>query len=237
MINEFKSYRNRELKYFIFSNLFVIILLTNDLKNILILEKIDVISIFRIIETTLIGSVLYLFTFVLDSLIPISFKSKFLLYIRLPKKSCFLSNDIYFFQMPGEYVFSKLKKETKDIRINRKRLIEKYEGIYNLLPKSSLERRSFENEQWYKRFKKHEKKERVIVAVQEYLLCRDMMASLCSFVIIYIMLCVLSITFISLKVCLYFIFVYLVVLICARNKAKRFVVNVIVEDLYDKEEK
>ena len=111
MVNQFKSYRNKELKHFALSNLLIVTLLNNTLEYIITLNLDLNISIYQIVQTVLTGSFLYLFVFVLDSLIPVSFKSKMLLYLRIKK-------EYKFFQMPGEFIFTKLKNGSKDPCIN-----------------------------------------------------------------------------------------------------------------------
>lgn len=85
MVNQFKLYRDKELKHFVLSNLLIVILLNNTLEHIITLNLDLNISIYQIVQTVLTGSFLYLFVFVLDSLIPVSFKSKMLLYLRIKK--------------------------------------------------------------------------------------------------------------------------------------------------------
>ena len=137
MINEFKSYRNKELKSFTFSNLLIVFLLNDSLEYLVDLN-LDI-SIIETLKLLLTGSFLYLLVFVLDSLIPVSFKSKILLYFRIKK-------EYKFFQMPGEYIFTKLINGSNDLRINKEQVMSHYKYIYDRMPENDIKRREFENE-------------------------------------------------------------------------------------------
>lgn len=226
MINEFKSYRNKELKYFVLSNLLIVLLLNDTLKLLISLNFNT--SIFEIIQLVLTGSFLYLFVFVLDSLIPISLKSKMLMYFRIKK-------DYKFFQMPGEYIFTKLKNGSKDLRISKERVMNRYKFIYEKMPENDYKRREYENDNWYNLYRKYEKKGRIETAHKEYLLCRDMVSSFCLFALIYIILFCIGLVNLTYHIFGYFVFMYIVLLICSRNKANRYIINVIVEDIYQNE--
>lgn len=226
MINEFKSYRNKELKYFVLSNLLIVLLLNNTLKFLININFNT--SIFEIIQLVLTGSFLYLFVFVLDSLIPISLKSKMLLYFRIKK-------EYKFFQMPGEYIFTKLKNGSKDLRINKERVMNRYKFIYEKMPENDYIRREYENDNWYNLYRKYEEKGRIETAQKEYLLCRDMVSSFCVFALIYIILFCIGLVNLTYYIFGYFVFMYIILLICSRNKANRYIINVIVEDIYQNE--
>lgn len=226
MINEFKSYRNKELKYFVLSNLLIVLLLNDTLKFLINLNFNT--SIFEIIQLVLTGSFLYLFVFVLDSLIPISLKNKMLLYFRIKK-------EYKFFQMPGEYIFTKLKNGSKDLRISKERVMNRYKFIYEKMPENDYKRREYENDNWYYLYRKYEKNGRIETVQKEYLLCRDMVSSFCVLVLIYIILFCIGLVNLSYYIVGYFIFMYSILLICSRNKANRYIINVIVEDIYQDE--
>ncbi|WP_270620679.1 hypothetical protein [[Clostridium] innocuum] len=226
MINEFKSYRNKELKYFVLSNLLIVLLLNDTLEFLLNLNFNT--SIFEIIQLVFTGSFLYLFVFVLDSLIPISLKSKMLLYFRIKK-------EYKFFQMPGEYIFTKLKNGSKDLRINKERVMNRYKFIYEKMPENDYKRREYENHNWYSLYRKHEKKGRIETAQKEYLLCRDMVSSFCVFALIYMILFCIGLVNLTHYIFGYFVCMYIILLICSRNKANRYIINVIVEDIYQDE--
>lgn len=226
MINEFKSYRNKELKSFTFSNLLIVFLL-NDSLEYLVNLNLDI-SVIETLKLLLTGSFLYLLVFVLDSLIPVSFKSKILLYFRIKK-------EYKFFQMPGEYIFTKLINGSNDLRINKERVMRHYKCIYDRMPENDIKRREFENENWYKLYRKHEKKGRIETTQKEYLLCRDMTSNFCLFILIYITLSCINMVKLSYYISGYFLFMYIILLICSRNKANRYITNVIVEDIYQDE--
>lgn len=229
MINEFKAYRNKELKYFIISNILILIILNYGMDKILAfgsnLNSSTIPIIKLIVETTLTGTILYLLTFVFDSVIPVNIKNNMLLYLTLKR-------DIRFTQMPGEYIFSSLKVESKDLRINVEQVQLKYKNIYDKLPTDTIERRRFENNHWYQLYNHYAKNDKISVSLKEYLLCRDMTASFCIFIMLYITLYFLGIVSISFVILAYFILMYSVLLTCSRNKSKRYVLNVMVEDLY-----
>nr|WP_315155649.1 hypothetical protein [uncultured Flavobacterium sp.] len=120
--------------------------------------------------------------------------------------------------LPGSEAFSKLSKE--DSRIDRKKLKE----LYGPLPKNP----SDQNKLWYKIYKKNSLDTIVSESHRTFLLARDL-TSLCFLFMIFIGIPILAVGKWPINI-YYFAFLvvqYLVVVIGAQNRGRRFVTNVL----------
>ena len=217
---DLKDYRKKEIPMLLLGNILVLLYFLKifDVAHIN-KDNMDWINlIFTILNSTILSSVLYIFTIVLDGIFSDKVKYK-LLYL-------------FFWRMPGEIVFSEIKKNNKDIRFSYEDLYKNHPEIYDNMPSETKEQRKYENKEWYKLLKKHQSKDMVFQSHRDSLMLRDMY---CHNILILIMYLVLSVGFGALKFSLhYIIFVILLAVllnIAARNKGKRFVYNVIASDM------
>ncbi|POY34712.1 hypothetical protein C3K47_18945 [Solitalea longa] len=120
--------------------------------------------------------------------------------------------------LPGSEAFSKLSKE--DTRVDRKRL----KDIHGPLPKNPSE----QNKLWYKIYKKNSLDIVISESHRAFLLARDL-ASLCFLFVVFIGLPILVIENWPINI-YYFSFLvvqYIIVVIGAQNRGRRFVTNVL----------
>ncbi len=120
--------------------------------------------------------------------------------------------------LPGSEAFSKLSKN--DTRIDRAKL----KNVYGSLPKSPIE----QNKLWYNIYKKNSSSMIVSESHRAFLLARDL-TSLCVLFVIFLGIPVLIIGQwpISLYYFLGLLLQYLIVVIGAQNRGRRFVTNVL----------
>jgi hypothetical protein len=120
--------------------------------------------------------------------------------------------------LPGSEAFSKLSKN--DTRIDRAKL----KNVYGSLPKSPIE----QNKLWYKIYKKNISNTIVSDSHRAFLLARDL-TSLCILFVIFLGIPVLikGQWPIALYYFVYLLLQYVVIVIGAQNRGKRFVTNVL----------
>ena len=217
---DLKDYRKKEIPMLLLGNILVLLYFLKifDVTQISKDNMEWINLIFTVLNSTILSSVLYIFTIVLDGIFSDKIKYK-LLYL-------------FFGKMPGEVVFSEIKKNNKDIRFSYEDLYKNHPEIYDNMPSEIKAQRKYENKEWYKLLKKHQSKDMVFQSHRDSLMLRDMY---CNNILVLIMYLVLSVGFGVLKFSLhYIIFVILLTVllnIAARNKGKRFVYNVIASDM------
>lgn len=120
--------------------------------------------------------------------------------------------------LPGSEAFSKLSKN--DTRIDRAKL----KSVYGSLPKSPIE----QNKLWYKIYKKNSSNMIVSDSHRAFLLARDL-TSLCILFVVFLGIPVLIIGKwpISLYYFMGLLLQYVIVVIGAQNRGRRFVTNVL----------
>lgn len=225
-MNDLKNYRERELKYYAMANMIIVFLSISDVQYyVRCAEQIQNFSSV-LLESTGISILVYLIAFIVDSLYSSRMKSWLLLYFRNSRCKCF--------KMPGELIFIKLK-QSKDPRFEQESINLRYKNIYELMPCDFIKQCKFQNHKFYELFHAYENKPRVRGPFIEYLLCRDLVALTFTCFLFVSTLWAFNIVDICSNIFYFYFFAYIILVVCARNKAKRYVSNVIAEDLYSKE--
>ncbi|MDD4438873.1 MAG: hypothetical protein PHS04_12690 [Tissierellia bacterium] len=129
--------------------------------------------------------------------------------------------------LPSYFVFSKLSK--KDDRID----FDELSNTYAPLP----EEPELQHRLWYKILKKYPDDEMILQSHRDYLMYRDLTAILFLLIVLYIVIFIImklaGVNILSLPIIVYMVEYFLLV-ISTRNKAERFVLNVIACDLSQK---
>ena len=217
---DLKDYRKKEIPMLLLGNILVLLYFLKifDVTQISKDNMEWINLIFTILNSTILSSVLYIFTIVLDGIFSDKIKYK-LLYL-------------FFGKMPGEVVFSDFLINNIHFRFSYEDLYKNHPEIYDNMPSEIKAQRKYENKEWYKLLKKHQSEDMVFQSHRDSLMLRDMY---CNNILVLIMYLVLSVGFGVLKFSLhYIIFVILLTVllnIAARNKGKRFVYNVIASDM------
>lgn len=222
MVNTYKEYRNKELKYFLISEIGMFILLNyrNDFSQLLTKNT--------LIATLISSPILYFYCLIIDIIVPRNLKNAFSLYLN---KECLPS----FFQSPGRLIFRLLKdNKTKDMRIDKLKVKTKYEYVFKLIENNQSENYELQNSIWYQiktNLVKNDKNIKLDISEKEYLLFRDMMSMHIVLSLLYFVFHLIGIVnFVDLTFN-YIAITYLILFFCVRSTSKKFVIEVIVQDL------
>lgn len=210
MKDDLKDYRGKELKsYAISLGIIIYIIVTDELE----VSKID--ELMCVADSVLVASVITSLIYIFDGLLDTKVKN--------------IINLI--FKIPGDYVFSKLIPSAKDYRIDLKKAKEKYKKIYSKLEEGKKTNIHFENESWYKIYKKYEEIPMVKVSQREYLLLRDMSVVNCLMLLVYIALVIFKFVKFNFGAGILILGLYVLTIIGANIKARKLCLNVIAQDL------
>ena len=217
-MKDIKDYRGKELLGYTVVQIIIIVLFQNP--QILSVDYLELQkNILPLVTSTIFSSVICVMTFIFDSIF--SDNLKYLL--------------IYFGKArPGELIFSKIKSHHTDFRYTQGNALEKYKEIYDNMPQDRKQRRSYENDQWYKIYTKHRGSSMILGSHRDYLLCRDIYFSTLIMILLYSFTTILlkNISF-SWKLIVFELVLMFFINIATRQRAKRFVDNVIALDLQE----
>ena len=225
-LENIKSYRENELRNYVLANLLIIIMFTDSLKQIYLSDNDLTISILKTISFTFLSSIIYIFVFIIDGLIPSNYKDR-LIFI---KKN----------RLPGFTVFTDIKtNKISDIRFSNDKILEIHNKIYKDLDSKKFtvsEKKKFENEKWYELYIENKNNEMIITSQRDYLLTRDIYISTISIIVLYLFFSrvINSINF-EWPILIYFLVMICVTNIVTRIKVKKFVLNVLALSVYKKE--
>ena len=223
MEQDLKSYREIELRYYVIGNILLMTLLTGLFPTI---NTPDISSNVKLVNelltTAIISSIIYVYIFLMDSLVPPKFR----------QYAVFFPNG----KMPGATVFTKIKNKTVDVRFTpedaKKRYAKEYAEL-DIISDTKLQQAK-ENSLWYRIYIHHENDEKIRRIQHDSLLCRDLFIATIWLGLIVIALYLLGIFPIN-KKCIIVVGTELVLTnIAARVKAKRFVYTVIAQDVHSK---
>ncbi len=222
-MSDIKDYRNNELKTYVIGNILLMLLLSGVVDEFLSREVSEVIEIINvIIQSSLLSSIIYIYVFLFDSIIPGNLKQKI---VYLPMGN-----------LPGYTIFSAMKKNIRDDRFTVQDVMEKYSNIYENMPSDKKARKKYENAQWYRIYQEHQNKNKVYTANRDLLLCRDI-TIITLFLIFMYLVCIfiLNLFAFSTKLLVILLVELFVADIATRGKASRLAYNVIAEDVYKRE--
>ena len=174
-MNNIKDYRENELKQYVVATSLLFLLLHGfiDFSNP---QNIDYIKgIVSFIGTSILTSVIYIFTLVIDGVMDDKLKNVIV--------------NLWFMKLPGEYIFTEIKAKNKDIRFTTEEALQRFSAIYSNIPTNDRKKRIYENSQWYKIYSKHRENPVIFISNRNYLLMRDMYIS--TFVILMLYICLL----------------------------------------------
>lgn len=143
-MNDIKDYRNNELKNYVIGNILLVLYFSSIFDNLFTLDINSNLNIWKtLIESALVSSIIYIYVFLLDSLIPGDIKQK-VAYFHIGK-------------LPGYTIFTKMKQNNKDDRFTHADIVKKYASIYSNMPVGKKEKGKYENAQWYKIYNNYRK--------------------------------------------------------------------------------
>lgn len=216
---DIKDYRNNELKNYVIGNILLVLYFSGMFDKIFSQDINSNLNIWGIvIESALISSIIYIYVFLLDSMIPGDIKQK-IAYFHIGK-------------LPGYTIFTKVKEGEKDDRFTQADVMKKYSQIYTNMPVNKKEREKYENAQWYKMYKDCRNENKILIANRDFLLCRDITIITMMLLILYFILTSLKIIVFSKIIAIIIVVELIVSNISMRGKARRLAYNVISEDIY-----
>lgn len=222
MVNIYKEYRNKELKYFIIAEIGMFVLLNykNDFSQLLTTN-----SFFTILISS---PVLYFYCLIFDVVVPRNLKNAFCLYINR-------DNFHIFFQSPGRTIFTLLKEnKVKDMRIDKYKVQTKYSDTFELIERCQTSKYEKQNSIWYQiksNLEKNGKSTKLETIEKEYLLFRDMLSMHIVLNLIYFTFHLFGIVSYVKASFAYILIAYIVLFLCVRSTSNKFVIEVIVQDL------
>ncbi len=218
-MNNIKDYRERELVMYILACILLYICLDGKLFEIEIIDKFVLLS--NLIGSTLMVGVVFVFTFIIDSLLPSKLKDKILSVFGLIKK-------------PGYTIFERIKKKNNDDRFSTNKALEKYSDIYENINNSNEKIGNYQNEKWYEIYSKYKDVTMISVSNRDYLLCRDMFFSTIILGIIYLVAVAIKELVFDVRYTCFLIIALIITFAATHIKARRLVYNVIAHDLSQK---
>lgn len=223
MDKNIKDYREKELKYYVIGNAFIILSLTGALNGLTTnMPGVSYVALPEIgkmlISAGVFTSVLYVYVFIFDAMIPSDWKDDM----------CNLG-----YSLPGETIFEDiLNEKIKDKRFTKKSVGEKYKDIYEKLEKLTInQKKEVSNEAWYKLYRSYEFEPRIFVSHRDYLLCRDICVATVWVGIVYITLVVFSFVHYTCQVLIFLLVELILTNIATRKKQWIFARNVIATDV------
>lgn len=218
-MNNIKEYRRDELKSYVIGNILLFLFLSGVLDTAVFAELNNYYNLFGVIvQSAIFSSVIYIYVFLLDSIIPGNYKFQI---AYLP-----------FGKMPACTIFSEMEKSIKDNRFTQEEALKKYAEIYEKMPEDEVERDNYENSRWYSIYKKYENVEKIYIANKDFLLCRDITIITLMLAILYGCSCVLHLLPFSWEIIVLLIVEYVITNAAMRGKGKRLAYNVITEDIH-----
>ena len=234
-MKDVKDYRKDELKYYVFANILIIMLLQDDfrefvfkvLKSLFSLnEYSSVEAIMNIAFTGIISAIAYIYIFILDAIVSAPWKNKI----------CSLYNLWSIF--PGETIFDYIRQgKIKDERFTNLEAQAKYAWVYQQLDNSDCFKRKQEsNSIWHSIFVRHMERPTVFVTYRDCFLCRDLVISTAWLLIIFSFLRLIGWFKINIIVFGFLLFEFLLTDCLLHVKQARLVHNVIAVDIHQPQE-
>lgn len=209
-----KEYRDKELKWFLLANI-ILMLVGSGVLDFGGVESISISDISSLFGITAVSSAIYIYTFILDSVLPSRVKV-FLVFLWKHQPSC--------------TIFTDMEQKFQDDRFKLEDAKKKYSQIYERI---KSEPSSFDQTPlWYEIYNKHRNNTIVFGSNRDYLLLRDMHSQTIVTILAYILLWWFSglLTF-SWKFVIYLAIMTVCLNISARVQGKKMVYNVLSVDV------
>lgn len=220
-MDNLKKYKSKELQYFIFANSLIIILFSVNINTKTFKNNYD--FIFEIL--TFLGNmgIIYIYSIILDSLIPTKVKN-YLVFGSIKKLS-------------GNLAFTKLfNKGHSDYRVSTTALRNFYRKDWENIKLNSQEPLC-ENKTWYLLYSQVKEEQMIFHSNSNYLLTRDMSIVALFFFIGYFFTPILPYVYYNYKVHLYFVLLWCTTIYSAHKTGEKFANNVLIINYLLKKEK
>lgn len=225
-MKDLKDYRKKDLGWYTFGNIIIMTLfgnssisnsllyIFNSAKNTNTFDYSGIISVLtNTVVLTIFSSFIFMLVFILDSVIPSSFKEK-LVFI--------------FADRPMRTIFTTIRSTDQDDRFSQKQVQEQYAEIYKKIDTNEDIKQSA---YWYNIYHKYRNESIIYNSNRDYFLSRDLFIQSIIVLIIYIILLLLNILNFSQIYISYIILLIILTNISSRNKSKKVAYNVIAYDI------
>lgn len=223
-MKDLKDYREKELKSYVIGNILIILLVTGIFREIFSIEENVLFEIFKsLFESAIISSVLYIYVFIVDSLIPGDKKFEI----------CYLG----YMKMPGFTIFIDAqdgKKKALDGRYTAEDVKTTYVDIYTSLEQATNmeQKKELQNTYWYHIYRLHETEPAIYTANRDFLLCRDICIMTVWLLLAYWGACAMSVLSFSCELTAFFVVEFVFAFFAVRGKGARLARNVLAADIH-----
>lgn len=213
-----KDYREKELKWYIFAYLFLLVGINNPMKVTNgVCDGLG--SIEQLLSSSLLAGAICTLAFVFDCLYTAEWKERLLLF--------------GLGALPGKTIFTRISKnKINDMRLDVKKAQEKYSEIIMGIPPQKKDKKKYENAKWYELSREHEGDPRVKTAHRDYLLSRDLYTTTISMLVFTAAAMIFDVVPFSHVPIGYLIAMLILTNIAARLRSHRFVYSVIVAGMH-----
>ena len=226
MERNLKDYREKELKMYVMGNILIILVGTGMIKDIALLmgEKNLWKAMSELFESSVISTMVYIFSYTLDSILQGKVKDRLIWPLN---------------GIPGKTIFTEIRKNNKDERFTTDIALKAYGDLYKKIDAEHCDekREKIQNAFWYKLYQKYENQAQIYICQRDFLMFRDMTAMTLWIIIACIIMSKLTEIELPCKLRLYLCIELGVMWVAARVKGKRFAYNVIAKNLAEYEEK
>ena len=231
-MKDLKDYREKELKSYVIGNILIALLLTDMLEQVIGMEASMAFEACKaLIGSAVISSVLYIYVFIMDSLLPGDIKFAI----------CYLGST----KMPGFTIFTDAQENNRknrkalDGRYTAEEVKAKYAQVYADLEneKDADKRKELQNTYWFRIYRRHQTEPAIYTANRDFLLCRDICIMTLWLLLAYLGACMLSVLPFSCKLVEFFLIEFALTFFAVRGKGGRLARNVLAADIHPRVEK
>ena len=178
----------------------------------------------ELFESSVISTMVYIFSYTLDSILQGKVKDRLIWPLN---------------GIPGKTIFTEIRKNNKDERFTTDIALKAYGDLYKKIDDEHCDekREKIQNAFWYKLYQKYENQAQIYICQRDFLMFRDMTAMTLWIIIACIIMSKLTEIELPCKLRLYLCIELGVMWVAARVKGKRFAYNVIAKNLAEYEEK
>ena len=231
LIRDLKDYRNIELKYYVVANVAIIMCLYGFSFEEISIENI----VAEIVKIGLFSYILYVYIFIIDSIIPSQLKYRI----------CYL----FIFKQPGCSIFTQIRNGKVDPRFTREDAMTLYADIFSKIDREQQieqqreqqreqieqndkrKREQVENSAWYRIYSKYRDDDMIFTSNRDYLLCRDLCIATVLILIFYLLSCIFLSNPYQCKVLIFLVVEFIFTDLGFWYRGKRLAYNVISLDI------
>lgn len=216
-MNNLKNYKNKELQYFIYTNLLIITLFSTKISHKFFINNYDfILSLFTFLANM---GIVYTYSNILDSILPTNIKN-ILVFGKTTK-------------IPGNKAITKVfNKNYSDPRVSTTKLRDFYQDTWNEIVQKKHHNELYQNKKWYNLYISVRNESIIFFSNSNYLLARDISVLSILFVIFYPFMQIFPYIYYNYILHIYFVFIWILTIFAAHETGKKFANNVLIENYY-----